>query len=331
MTSFGYLLPTRGVVFSSDDRAELTARVQADVVGLARRAESLGYEAVWVGDSVLAKPRLEPLSTLAAVAGSTESIDLGTAVYLPNLRHPINVAHQTATVDQLSGGRLSIGVGVGVRPPERREMEAFGVEYGRRGAYLDETLDVVTSLWQGEPVTYDGEFHSLADASIGFSPAVDPEIYVASAAFNPDRGFPRPIRRRLQAVGDGWLPIAMSPDTYAAGLANIREFMAETDRGAGAITPGYYLDVAIADSESEAIERARAFLRGYYGDQVGYDEDEALSDDTVKGRGVFGPPADVAGEIGEYIDSGVERFVVRFIAGNQREQLRRFRAVVDAV
>lgn len=70
----------------------------------------MGYRSVWVGDSVLAKPRLEPLSTLAAVATATSAVELGTAVYLPVLRHPIHVAHATATVDQLSGGRLSLGL-----------------------------------------------------------------------------------------------------------------------------------------------------------------------------------------------------------------------------
>ncbi|MFW6384641.1 MAG: LLM class flavin-dependent oxidoreductase, partial [Halodesulfurarchaeum sp.] len=68
MPSYGYLLPTRGVVLSSDDSSTLAAKVESDVVGLARRAEALGFSGVWVGDSVLAKPRLDPLSTLAAVA-----------------------------------------------------------------------------------------------------------------------------------------------------------------------------------------------------------------------------------------------------------------------
>nr|WP_245998718.1 LLM class flavin-dependent oxidoreductase [Halalkalicoccus subterraneus] len=66
---------------------ELTARASADIVALAQRAESLGYDSAWVGDSVLAKPRFEPLVTLGAVAAATDSIGIGTAVYLPVLRH----------------------------------------------------------------------------------------------------------------------------------------------------------------------------------------------------------------------------------------------------
>jgi alkanesulfonate monooxygenase SsuD/methylene tetrahydromethanopterin reductase-like flavin-dependent oxidoreductase (luciferase family) len=332
MPSYGCLLPTRGVVFSSDDRTELTARVEADVVGVAERAEALGYESVWIGDSVLAKPRLEPLSTLAAIAAATDGINLGTAVYLPNLRHPVNVAHQTATVDQLSGGRLSIGVGVGVRPPERREMEELGVDYSRRGAILDEGLEVITSLWSGEEVSYDGEFYSLDEASIGFQPAVDPKIYVASAAFNPEKGFPRSIRNRIRTHGSGWLPIAMDPDVYGAGLENVRSFMADTDRGADAIDPGYYIDVVVDDSEEAALDEARAFLKGYYTEeQLSYADDETFSDEKVQERGVFGTPEQVAQHIGEFVDAGAERFVVRFTAANQREQLHRFQDVVDLV
>ena len=333
MASYGYLLPTRGVVFASDDTAELTARVHADVIDAARRAEALGYGSVWVGDSVLAKPRLEPLSTLAAVATATDAVELGTAVYLPNLRHPVNVAHQAATVDRLSGGRLSLGVGVGVRPPEREEMEQLGVPYERRGAMLDETLEVLEALWSGEPVSHDGEFVSLDEASIGFSPATRPAIHVASAAFDPEKGFPRTIRERIRTHADGWLPIALDPDTYRAGLEHVRSFLAEADRDPDALTPGYYVDVVVADSESAALEEARTFLRGYYGGLAGYDRggDEALSDEAVRERGVFGTPDRVARRLGEFVDAGVERFVVRFTATDQRDQLRRFVPVMDDV
>jgi hypothetical protein len=92
MASHGFLLPTRNSVMTSDDAATLTAKTNSDVVGLAERAESAGFDSVWVGDSVLAKPRHEPLTTLAALATATESVSLGTAACLPPLRHPVHVA-----------------------------------------------------------------------------------------------------------------------------------------------------------------------------------------------------------------------------------------------
>lgn len=102
IVDLGYLLSTREVVLASEDSPELAARANSDVIVMAQRAETRGFVCAWIGDSVLAKPRLEPLSTLAAVDGATDALDLGPAVYLPLLRDPVHVAHQTATVDQVS-------------------------------------------------------------------------------------------------------------------------------------------------------------------------------------------------------------------------------------
>nr|WP_303650211.1 LLM class flavin-dependent oxidoreductase [Halalkalicoccus sp. NIPERK01] len=325
------MLPTRGIVFSSTSTTELTARASADVVGLARRAESLGYDAVWVGDSVLAKPRFEPLVTLGAVAAATDSIELGTAVYLPALRHPVHVAHATTTLDQLSGGRLVLGVGVGVRPPERREMRQLGVDYERRGALLNEALAIVSKLWEGTAIDHDGEHYRLDGAGIGFEPARNPPIYVASAAFSPSDGFPISIRRRLVEHGDGWVPIAMPPEEYAAGAHHIEELLAETDRPTNAITRAYYLDVVVDDSEAAAIEHAREFYHGYYGEQVTYRSERSLSEEEIRKRGAFGLVDTVEARLAEYVEAGVERFVVRFPTTDQRRQLRAFSSIVDTI
>ncbi|WP_049934688.1 LLM class flavin-dependent oxidoreductase [Halalkalicoccus jeotgali] len=327
MTTFGYLLPTRGIVFSSTSTTELTARADADIVGLAQRAESLGYDSAWVGDSVLAKPRLEPLVTLGAISAATESIGVGTAVYLPVLRHPVHVAHMTATLDQLSGGRLSLGV----RPPEREEMRQLGIDDERRGATLNEALAVVSELWKGATIDYDGDHYSLEDAAIGFEPARKPPIYVASAAFDPSSGFPGTIRRRLTNHGDGWLPIAMAPETYAGGLDHIRELLVEAGRPAEAITPGYYLDVIVADSESEALDDAREFYHNYYGEQITYQSDRSLSDAKIRKRGAFGTPAAVESLLADYIEAGVEQFVVRFPTTDQRRQLGVFSSIASTI
>jgi alkanesulfonate monooxygenase SsuD/methylene tetrahydromethanopterin reductase-like flavin-dependent oxidoreductase (luciferase family) len=318
MSRYGYLVPTRGSVLESDDSQELAARTAADVVGLAQRAEALGMDSVWVGDSVLAKPRHDALSTLAALATATTAVDLGTAVHLPALRHPIHIAHQTATVDQLSGGRLHFGVGVGRGSAVAAEHATLDVAFDERGARLDELLDVVSGLWSGESVDYDGEHYQVSDASIGFQPVREPPIYVASAAFDPAKGFPRRIRERIVEHGGGWLPIGLSPDTYAGGLDRIESLLADADRPISAFDAGLYLDVVIDPDESRAIETARQFYSRYYPSR------DDLTDQQVRQYGVFGSPAHVADAIAAYEDAGVERFVVRFTATTQREQLRRF-------
>lgn len=333
MPSFGYLLPTRGVVFSSESDAELTARVQADVVGLAERAEAMGFESVWIGDSVLAKPRFEPLTTLGAVAAATDAVDLGTAVYLPGLRHPVHVAHQAATLDRIAGGRLTLGVGVGVRPIERAEAENLDVPFGRRGALLNESLELVERLWTGETVTHSGEFFDLDEATIGFGPDGDVPIYVASAALDPAQGFPDTVRERIQRFGDGWLPIGIEPDVYAAGMDHARAALGEADRNSDAFDAGYYMDVVVADTEEAAIEEAREFYLAYYQGDPSHEEDAegaAISDEEIRASGAFGPPEAVAERIAGYEDAGVEDVVVRFVGDDQRQQLRRFREVLDA-
>lgn len=318
MPNYGYLLPTRGVVLSSDDGETLAARAESDVVGLATRAEAMGFGSVWVGDSVLAKPRLEPLTTLAAVATATRGVDLGTAVYLPPLRDPVHVAHLTATVDQLSGGRLALGVGVGIGPDAEAEYGNLGVPFGERGPRLSELLEVLRELWSGEPVDFDGRFYRLEDASIGFGPAGDPPVYVPTAAFDPTAGFPGPIRDRLVEHGDGWLPVDLSPEAYATSLSAIRGFLEGAGRDPATFDPALYVDVVIDEDEGAAIGRAREFYERYY---PAWD---TLSDEQIRDRGAFGPPAAVAARLEAYADAGVETMLVRFTTPNQRQQLRRF-------
>lgn len=323
MPTYGYLLPTRGAVLSSETDSSLTARTQADVVETAKRAETLGFRSVWVGDSVLAKPRLEPLTTLAAVAANTDAADLGTAVYLPTLRDPVHVAHLTATVDQLSGGRLSLGVGVGIGPDVEAEYANLDVPYKERGPRMDELLDVVTELWSGDAIDYDGRFYQLEDASIGFGPSRKPPIYVPSAAFDPSDGFPEPIRRRLVEHADGWLPITVSPEAYAEALDSVHGFLERAGRNPSAFEPAIYLDAVVDEDERAAIDEAREFYDRYY---PAWD---TLSDETIRGKGAFGPPAEVAEMLDAYAEAGAERMVIRFTTTDQRKQIRRFADVAD--
>jgi alkanesulfonate monooxygenase SsuD/methylene tetrahydromethanopterin reductase-like flavin-dependent oxidoreductase (luciferase family) len=115
----GYLLPTREKIM--DGRPEA-----APLLSLAERAERLGYDSIWVGDSLLARPRHEPLTLLAGVAGRTHRVQLGTAVLLSALRNPVILAHVVATLDQVSAGRLILGVGIGLDVPSvHAEFQAF--------------------------------------------------------------------------------------------------------------------------------------------------------------------------------------------------------------
>lgn len=322
MASYGYLLPTRGVVLSSRDDQALASKVQSEVIGLAKRAESHGFDAVWVGDSVLAKPRLEPLSTLAAVGAVTDSVDLGTAVYLPTLRHAVHVAHLAATADQISGGRLALGVGIGIGSDVRAEYDNLDRSYATRAPHLDELLDVITQLWGGEPIAYDGTTYELSEASIGFGPVNDIPIYVASAAFDPTDGFPDSILQRIARYGDGWLPIMLPPATYTDALDEITSTLADAGRDAALFDPAYYFDAVIHSDPQTALEEARQFFDRYYPAQ------DTLTDEQIQSHGAFGPPSVVKQTLEEYEAAGVDSFVIRFPARDQRQQLRRFARLV---
>ena len=126
----GYLLPTREQVMEGRPEA-------APLLALAERAEDLGFDSIWVGDSILARPRHEPLTLLSAVAARTRRAELGTAVLLPALRNPVVLAHGIATLDQISEGRFILGVGIASDVANiRAEFVACGVPFERRFVVL---------------------------------------------------------------------------------------------------------------------------------------------------------------------------------------------------
>src|SRR5438477_10726614 len=136
----GLLLPSReALLWGNSDLAF--------VIEAARQAEQAGYDSVWAGDSLLARPRGEPLTLLAAVAGATARVTLGTAVLLPLLRHPISLAHAVATLDRIAEGRLVVGMGPGAElPGTHSELAAVGVPSDRRVGAMVDALDRVRRL-----------------------------------------------------------------------------------------------------------------------------------------------------------------------------------------
>ena len=248
----GYLLPTRESVMEGRPEA-------APLLALAERAEKLGYDSIWIGDSVLARPRHDPLTLLAAVAGRTRRVKLGTAVLLPALRNPVLLAHQIATLDQASDGRVILGVGIASDVANiRAEFEACGVTWEKRLGRMLEGLRLCRALWSGEPVTWDGRW-KMANAVLGPVPFQKggPPIWVAGSA-------PATIER----VGkhfDGWFPNGPSPAEYAITWAAMRQAASVAGRDKSDITGANYVTLAIDDSQARADARLDQFLAGYYG------------------------------------------------------------------
>ena len=185
----GVLLPHRAVVLQSARRPPLEV-----CWTVARLCDEAGLD-LWVGDSVVAKPRLEPLTTLAYLAAITQRARLGTAVLLPALRQPTVLAHTLANIDQLSHGRLVLGLGVGWGLPEiAREWEACGRIHKRRRQDLEEHIIVWRKLWSGQAVTYTGNDVQLTEHTIGPLPWHEASPPILITAGNRGRDHPGPAR-----------------------------------------------------------------------------------------------------------------------------------------
>src|SRR5438105_15103932 len=157
---FGVLLPTREAVMSG--RAET-----APLLAMAERAEASGFDSVWIGDSLIAKPRHEPLTLLAAVAARTRRVRVGTAVLLPALRNPVVLAQIVATLDRIAEGRVILGMGIAADVPAiRKEFAAAGVPFERRVGRFLETLEICQALWSRDHVSFSGKHFTLDDVTM---------------------------------------------------------------------------------------------------------------------------------------------------------------------
>src|SRR5580658_8671792 len=187
----GYLLPTREAVMQG--RPET-----GPLLALAERAEALGYDAVWVGDSLLARPRHDPLTLLAAVAARTRKVLVGTAVFLPALRNPVVLAHQLATLDQISEGRLVLGAGIATDVPNiRAEFAAAGVPFEGRVGRMMEGLRLAPPCGPGNRSIGKAAGRCKVACSGRPHTAGGPPIWAAGSV--------RPALERAARHFDGWL------------------------------------------------------------------------------------------------------------------------------
>ena len=219
---FGYLLPTRERVM--EGRPET-----GSLLDLAARAESLGFDSVWVGDSLLARPRHDPLTLLAAVAARTRKAMLGTAVFLPALRNPVVLAHQLATLDQISEGRLILGAGIASDLPNiRAEFAAAGVPFEGRVGRMMEGLRLARALWTGNPVNWEGRW-PVKDGVLGPTPhrPGGPLIWMAGSV--------RPAIERAARHFDGWFANEADLTRWTEQWAEVKQIL----RQMGVETPKY--------------------------------------------------------------------------------------------
>ena len=298
----GYLLPTREAVMEGRPQA-------APLIALAERAEALGYDSVWAGDSLLARPRHEPLTLLACVAGRTQRVKLGTAVLLPILRNPVLPAHQVATLDQVSEGRVILGVGIASDVPNvRAEFRSAGVPFEKRIGTLLEGMRLCKALWSGEPVDWDGRWH-VEQGVLGPLPFQKggPPIWGGGSA-------PAALARAGKYF-DGWFPNGPDSQRWGEQWRQVQAIAKEAGRDPASISPATYLTLAVDDDTAKADRRMDEFMLAYYGRRP----------DVGKKREVcFAGPANAAAEwLQGYVEQGTRNLVLRF-AGEHERQLEIF-------
>ena len=321
--TFGLTRANRAVV--------LGAITATDLIDLAVEAEASGaFDALWVGDSLLAKPRLESVTLLSALAGATRRARLGVGCMATFVhRHPVMLAHQWASLYVLSGGRAWLAVCLGgpneAGASQALEHAVMGIPAAERVGRLEEGIAILRALFTGQRVSHQGRFYQLEGVKLEPAPVQQPcPIWIAS---NPtgltwkggasaseavvERGF-----RRVARHADGWMTNKLSPDEFRQQWARIRAMAREEGRDPARLGSALYHNLNITEDRQAGLEESKAFLDAYYSAR--------FSPAFVEAWTVSGPPARCIAELRAYFDAGLDHVTLRLSSWDQRGQLKRF-------
>lgn len=226
------------------------------VIELAQAAEALGYESIWMQDDPTGSG-LDALTLLGVIAGTTKRARLGFSIMVLPQREAVATARALATIDQVSGGRLVAGVGVG---SARGHSPVYDVATGDRGRLMDEQIEAMQALWRGEEVNRDGRWVRVRGAE---SPRpVQPEIPIYVGTWGNEGGL-----RRVVRSGRGWMAsgIRTKQDRYAAARRRLDELCAEAGREPNSIERGFVnCPLALADTYEAGVAMAAPLLMAGY-------------------------------------------------------------------
>jgi len=259
---FGVFLPISG-----------RAASRKTLMQAAQEAESLGYDSVWAADRIIIpweintvypyskeatfivppdRPFLEPLTCLAFLAGCTEKIQLGMSVMVMPYRHPIYWAKIATTIDQLSTGRLIMGVGVGWMA---EEFDAMNAPFKERGKVSDEQLKLLQCLWEDDRVNFSGQYYRCNNIAFNPKPFRKPRIPIWVG------GEGDAAQRRAGTYGDAWFPyfVRITPKELARRYDNVRRWAREAGRTPNQITFACCLPVELTDRD---VPQEEDYLKG---------------------------------------------------------------------
>lgn len=259
--SIGCVYPNRGVMATP-----------ANLVRFAHAAEALGFDTIWTSDHIVVptdvqsfypyhptgqmpfvptEPYLEPLVVMTYLAAVTQRIRLGTSVLILPYRNPVFMAKALATLDVLSQGRITLGVGVGWM---QEEFQALGLDtYARRGAYSDECIRIFRTLWTQENPTFDGEFHQFRAIKCEPKPVQAGGIPIWIGGHTPQ------AIRRAARLGNGWQPIVqrppaeLSPEELRTNIAALHELTTAAGREPQAVTIAMGASIQLTEGASTGL------------------------------------------------------------------------------
>jgi alkanesulfonate monooxygenase SsuD/methylene tetrahydromethanopterin reductase-like flavin-dependent oxidoreductase (luciferase family) len=321
--SFGLILANRAVVLGA-----IKAR---DLLDIAVDAEHSGvFDAVWVGDSLLAKPRLESVTLLSALAGVTERVRLAVGCMATFVhRHPVMLAQQWASLDVLSGGRALLAVCLGgpdsANAAQAAEHAVMGIASGERVARLEEGIVILRKLFGEKSASHAGTFYRFDHVTLEPRPVQSPcPIWIASnptgltwkgGASASDAAVERGLRR-VARYADGWMTNKLSPAEFAQQFERIRAMAREEGRDPASLGSALYHNININEDREAALAESKAFLDAYY--------TARFTPQFVEQWTVAGGPKECAEQLRAYFGAGLGHMALRLASWNQRAQLTRF-------
>ncbi len=256
------------------------------------RAEALGYDSVWVQEQILGNsPMLEPITLLTFAAALTSRVRLGTSVILPLTRNPVHLAKALSSLDQLSQGRLTLGVGMG--GPHVPEA-AFGIAKESRARRFVEVLKVTKALWTQPHATFAGEFWKFENVAMEPKPLQKPHPPIWFGARDET------ALRRTVRHGDGWMGAGSSTTAdFIAQSTMLRRLLEEAKRDPGKFPISKRVYLALDDNRDRAEKRLREWFGARY-----------KNADMAPRVSIWGGVAEVVDKLGELVRAGAQHFLL---------------------
>ncbi|HSC43696.1 MAG TPA: LLM class flavin-dependent oxidoreductase, partial [Candidatus Binatia bacterium] len=261
-----------------------------NVVNFAKKCEAMGCQSMWTIDRI-AYDNLEPLTVLAAAAGATQKIRLGTSVLLGNLRHASHVAKVVSTLDFISNGRVTLGLGFGSRENDYKAVE---IPFEHRGSRAVEQVQLMKRLWTEDNVTFKGKFYNVENLSVGPKPIQKPHPPIWTG------GSAEVSLKRAGTWADGFICGSSAIPDFPSTWEKIAGYARAVGRDPNRIRKAGLTFMAIHDDQSKAVRAVEDYVMRYYG---------RLRAD-VANTSLVGSPAAVTERIGAFLSKGLDTLII---------------------